>query len=48
VTPRALSLNLKQMIDVRLVARDVTAGYPPSTRYSLAEPGKILFASLSA
>ena len=47
VTPRALSLNLQQMVAGRIVARDVAAqDYPPTPLYGLAPAGRELVASL--
>jgi DNA-binding HxlR family transcriptional regulator len=46
VTSRALSLNLKQMIDGQVVLREVRSGYPPSALYGLAERGDALMRCL--
>lgn len=48
ITPRALSSSLKQLIDGRLVDRRLQAGFPPSSLYGLAEPGRQLLQSLQA
>lgn len=34
VTPRALTIALKQLIEGRLVAREVGEGFPPTTHYT--------------
>jgi DNA-binding HxlR family transcriptional regulator len=47
VTPRALSLNLRQMVGGRVVAREVVEqDYPPTPLYGLAPAGRELAASL--
>lgn len=46
VTPRALSLNLQQMVAGRVVARRVEQSYPPATLYGLAPAGRELASSL--
>jgi len=46
ITPRALSLNLKQMVDGRLITRSVAPVCPPSALYGLAEPGHELMRCL--
>ena len=46
VTPRALSLNLKQMVAGRVVARRVEQSYPPAPLYALAPAGRELAMSL--
>jgi DNA-binding HxlR family transcriptional regulator len=46
VTPRALSLNLQQMVAGGVIARRVEADYPPTPLYGLAPPGRALAASL--
>jgi DNA-binding HxlR family transcriptional regulator len=48
VTPRALSLTLKQMIETRLVDRRLEDAYPPSALYGLAPAGLTLAAALTA
>ena len=45
VTPRALSLNLQQMVAGRLVERQVEQSYPPVPLYGLAPAGRALAAS---
>jgi DNA-binding HxlR family transcriptional regulator len=46
VTPRALSLNLQQMVAANLIARRVEQTYPPAPLYGLAQAGRLLVASL--
>jgi DNA-binding HxlR family transcriptional regulator len=46
VTPRALSLNLQQMIAGSLLARRIEPDFPPTARYGLGGPGRELVASL--
>ncbi len=40
LTPRALSDGLKRMEGAGLVKREVTEGFPPSTRYTLTPLGR--------
>lgn len=40
LTPRALSTSLKLMEESGLMSREVTPGFPPSTRYSLTATGR--------
>ncbi|HEY1606732.1 MAG TPA: winged helix-turn-helix transcriptional regulator [Allosphingosinicella sp.] len=47
VTPRALSLNLQQMVAGRMVARRVEEDYPPTPLYGLAPAGRALAESLA-
>jgi DNA-binding HxlR family transcriptional regulator len=46
VTPRALSTNLKQMIEGQIVLRRVEAVFPPTPLYGLAPWGQQLACSL--
>jgi DNA-binding HxlR family transcriptional regulator len=39
ITPRALSLTLKQMMSVNLVQRRLEDGFPPHPLYSLTSRG---------
>ncbi len=42
VTPRALTLCLKQLVHAQVVARYVSQDYPPTTTYELSPKGKRL------
>jgi DNA-binding HxlR family transcriptional regulator len=39
VTPRALTLTLKDLESANLISRTVTTDYPPSTVYRATTPG---------
>lgn len=47
VTPRALSLTLKQLQAAGLIDRALEESYPPSAIYALAERGEMLAEALS-
>ena len=42
VTPRALSITLKQMLSVELIERDLEADFPPVPIYALSGRGRRL------
>jgi DNA-binding HxlR family transcriptional regulator len=42
VTPRALSLTIRQMLSVELVSRSVEPAFPPTARYGLTGRGRRL------
>ena len=42
VTPRALSLSLKQLVGQRLIARRLQESYPPTAIYGATDRGKVL------
>jgi len=42
VSPRALAMTLKQLVEVCLLKRTVTEGFPPSVAYELASDGLAL------
>jgi DNA-binding HxlR family transcriptional regulator len=48
VTPRALSLNLQQMIGGQLVIRRLEDRFPPAALYGLAPLGRKLLSCLAA
>ncbi|MHC5004934.1 MAG: winged helix-turn-helix transcriptional regulator [Planctomycetota bacterium] len=46
ITPRALTLSLKDMQQTRLVRRDVIDDYPPTTSYRLERRARPVFSAL--
>ena len=46
ITPRALTLSLKDLQDDRLVRREVLAAYPPVTSYSLDRHARPVYRAL--
>ena len=46
ITPRALSLTLKQMLSVQLVQRDLEDDFPPIAIYGLTGRGRELAAAM--
>ena len=47
ITPRALTLSLKDLEGDGLVHREVFAGYPPATSYSLQRRARPLYRALA-
>jgi DNA-binding HxlR family transcriptional regulator len=46
ITPRALTLALKSLVEARLVDRRIVGGFPPASAYRLTERGRAFLPAL--
>lgn len=46
ITPRSLTMALKDLQNARVVARTIGEGYPPTTAYRLTDAGAALFPAM--